>query len=94
MIYLVTLVKDEFLRETRCPGYFNTLQDAELAIIHNDYDIHEESYQYAIIEELPEGLYQSCKQIWYIWKNNCYQLAQENEIPMIVKKLHGSLVIN
>lgn len=43
--------------DPRCVGYFHTLEDA-VKIVENNYgDIHEYSFDYAVIEEFGEGLY-------------------------------------
>lgn len=56
-MYFVTTVdsKDE---DTRCVGYFKTFEEAEQAVMENACDIWETCYDYAVIENIPEGLYQ------------------------------------
>ena len=44
--------------DTRCVGYFKTFKQAENAVLNNTFDIWETCYDYAIIENIPEGLYQ------------------------------------
>ncbi len=44
-------------RFTRTWGYFFNFEDAEMAVLHNHTDMFEQGYyNYAVIEELPEGL--------------------------------------
>lgn len=98
MIYLILTIKNELLADIRCPGYFYSFDEAHLIITHNDYDLHEENYQYAAIEQLSDGLYQPViDRTWYIWDVNKYRLADPDEIYIIshnMKNIYGSLIIN
>lgn len=64
MYFLTTLdSKDD---DTRCVGYFKTFEEAEEIVLSNTYDIWETCYDYAVIENIPEGLYQyDFHPIWY-----------------------------
>ena len=95
MIFLVTLIEsDNEKANIRCPGYFNSLNLAQGAIIHNDFDLHEESYKYAVIEIIDQGLYRPANRIWYRWEDNHYVLIDKKEIPKWSLKIYGSFVIN
>ena len=95
MIFLVTLIESDLKNShIRCPGYFNSLNLAQEVILNNESDIHEESYQYAVIEIIEQGLYQPANRIWYYWKNNKYVLMNKEDIPKWSFKVHGSFVIN
>ena len=53
---------------TRCVGYFTTFDRAEEAVLDNACDIWETCYDYAVIENLGEGLYQYDQNaVWYKW---------------------------
>ena len=78
-------IKNKLLVDIRCPGYFCSCDEVHLAITHNDYDLHEENYQYAAIDT------------WYIGDMNKYRLANPDKIYIIsynVKNIYGSLIIN
>ena len=68
---------------TRCWGYAETFDEAEKAVLENYTDIHEESYQWAVIEEhvmdvfaMTTGLFQ-----WYHWNENkrAYERCKQPE---------------
>ena len=68
-MYFVTTVdsKDE---DTRCVGYFTTFKRAEKAVLDNACDIWETCYDYAVIENIDEGLYQYDQNaVWYKWND-------------------------
>ena len=95
MIFLITLIDNSSNKQNiRCPGYFESFNIARDTILNNELDIHEETYQYVIIEMLDPGLYQPCRRIWYEWLDGKYQLMEKDNIPSWSKKIHGSFVIN
>ena len=49
----------------RCMGFFFDLDSAIQAVSHNDFDIHEEEYDYAVIEKFPQGLYPNGQVVGY-----------------------------
>lgn len=59
-MYFITTIetKKSEVSDTRCVGYFNTFEKAENAVLYNSCDIWETCYDYAVIENIPEGLYQ------------------------------------
>ena len=59
MNYFVStiLIKDEKVEASRCIGYFENKDEAIEAIETNLGDMHEYTYNYAVIEELSSGLY-------------------------------------
>lgn len=64
--------KDVMQKSCRCWGYEESFDKAEEAVINNYMDLHECSYQWAIVEEhvmsyfaLPTGLFQ-----WYHWNED------------------------
>jgi uncharacterized protein involved in copper resistance len=70
------------VRFWRTPGWTKNRFDAERIVLDNIGDIHEGRYQYAVIEELPEGLYPfSINEWWYYWntKKDRYVLINKPE---------------
>lgn len=59
-MYFITTVqiKDGQLGYTRCIGYFETLEKAEYIVLNNVGDIEETIYNYCVIENIPDGIYQ------------------------------------
>lgn len=72
-MYFVTVFKvdetDDMLDCLRVIGYFHKLKDAKNAIKHNAGDIHEDSYNYAVIEDIEEGIYPVADKIQFYWFN-------------------------
>ena len=62
-IYLITMFEDLsseercFRKPSRAVGFYRSLHEAEIAIINNYGDIRECLYDYAVLEEIEEGLY-------------------------------------
>lgn len=71
-MYFVTTL-DSKDGDTRCVGYFRSFKEAENVVLNNVYDIWETCYDYAIIEHIPEGLYQyDFHPVWYKYqKTTC-----------------------
>ena len=62
-IYTITVFSD--MLHLRCMGFFYNLDKAVFAVTHNDLDIFEDGYDYAVIEKFPEGLYPNGEVIGY-----------------------------
>ena len=56
-MYFITTI-DSKKEDTRCVGYYSTFDKAESVVLHNAFDINETCYDYAVIENIPEGIYQ------------------------------------
>ncbi len=61
-MYFVTTIKNvskDFINydNIRTVGFYSKFEDAEYTVLNNACDINEGMYDYAIIEELDEGLY-------------------------------------
>lgn len=66
-MYFITTV-DSKDGDTRCVGYYSTFEKAEEAVLDNACDIWETCYDYAVIENVDEGLYQYDQNpVWYKW---------------------------
>lgn len=69
----------------RCVGYFNDFDEAENAVLENFSDIHENMYDYVIIEEMEPGLKLSdITRSLYHWNGNSYEKI---DIPETLKYL-------
>lgn len=80
MYFLTTINKDG--ESSRCVGYFETLEQAEEIISKNICDIFEYFYDYAVIENIPTGIYKyDCSPKWYKWnlEKNCYEKTEKPE---------------
>ena len=70
MIYTITSISmdDEYIRSTRCFGFFDTLEKAVKAVEINQCDMEECYYDWIVIEEFSEGIHpRATKEIWYVW---------------------------
>jgi hypothetical protein len=103
MIYTVTVffIYEEKIKRERQWGYFLALADAEKCIEENWGDIYECGYyNYAVIEELPEGICPKAKlEKWYKaeykkdwWKpgyeKDSYSITKTNK-PEFLEKVIG-----
>lgn len=86
-MYFVTTVSKE--HGNRCVGYFTEVEAAIEVIENNIGDIYEAGYYpYAVIEKIPEGLYQYDQNpMWftYIEKTEKYQPTPP---PLFIRKEH------
>jgi len=56
---------------SRCWGWYRKLKDAIIAVVENHTDIHEDSYDYAVIEKVPEGVIPMSEDIkWFVWEGD------------------------
>jgi len=85
-MYFVTTI-DSKDGDTRCVGYYSTFEKANEAVLDNACDIWETCYDYAVIENIPEGLYQyDFKPIWYKW-NDIEEIYEKiDERPTCIDK--------
>ena len=87
-MYFVTTI-DSRDEDTRCVGYFKTFEEAEHVVLYNECDIEETCYDYAVIENIPEGLYQyDFHPTWYKWHKPTGGYI-ECEQPDFVKTICG-----
>lgn len=88
-MYFITTI-DSKDGDTRCVGYFSTFEKAEEIILDNVGDIWETCYDYAVIENIEEGLYQyDHDAVWYKWDDLNEKYEKIKEIPEQYKKLIG-----
>lgn len=59
-MFFITVIHIEngYPESTRCVGYFKNEKEAIRVVENNEYDICEYCYEYAVIENLKEGIYQ------------------------------------
>ena len=77
-IFLITTISttNKKFSYSRTVGYFKDLNEAKEIVENNCYDLFETFYDYAVIEEVPEGIYPLYEnQVWYKWnlKENKYE---------------------
>lgn len=79
MFFVTTICNAD--EDTRCVGYFKTFEEAENIILNNVGDINETIYDYAVIENIPEGLYQYDQNAsWYKWNNGRYEKTNKLDV--------------
>ena len=67
-MYFITTIETnkKEISDTRCVGYYSTFEKAENAVLYNVCDIWETCYNYAVIENIPEGIYKyDFRPKWY-----------------------------
>lgn len=67
-MYFITMIeiKNGEINDTRCVGYVASLDKAKEILENNECDICETCYNYATIENIPEGIYQyDTSPIWF-----------------------------
>lgn len=67
-MYFITVltIKDDMVDSRRCVGYVDSLEEAKNIIKDNVCDIFEYVYKYAVIENVPSGIYQyDMNPIWF-----------------------------
>lgn len=83
-MYFITTISE---KDTRCVGYFTDKETAIEVLENNIGDLYEAGcYPYAVIENIPEGIYQyDFEPTWftYIEKTNKYQISSP---PLFIRK--------
>ena len=88
-MYFITTI-DSRDDDMRCVGYCSTFEKAEEIISDNACDIWETCYDYAVIENIEEGLYQyDHDAVWYKWDDLNEKYEKIEEKPEQYKKLVG-----
>ena len=59
-MYFITTIQEKNgeIKDSRCVGYLKSEYEAVRIVTNNSYDIFENSYNYVVIENLEEGIYQ------------------------------------
>ena len=69
-IFFITVMNSKIV-DSRRWGWYETLEDAEKVVLENESNIFENYYDYAVIEEMPEGALACSKnEWWYLYKND------------------------
>lgn len=81
IIYLVAviIIDNESIKHSRTWGWYSNFEDAEKAVLENHTDIFEYSYEYAVIEKMPEGVCAVAEDSWW------YKASYENDEIQIYK---------
>ena len=88
-MYFITIIdsKDD---TTRGVGYYSTFEKAQRAVLNNACDIWETCYDYAVIENIEEGLYQwDTDAKWYQWDDINEEYKPMEGKPEQYKKMVG-----
>ena len=72
--------------DIRTVGFFQELSDAQIVVVCNMGDINETIYDYAVIEELPFGLYPYSANRWFYKFNYDKKEYEAIEKPACVEK--------
>ena len=68
-IYIITSVEGKLGGSCRCWRFFHLLKDAKMCVKENRGEMNECFYEYLIIEEINEKMYNLNKEYWYRWQN-------------------------
>ena len=90
MYFISTIqIKNNQIQDTRCVGYVSDLNLAKEIIKNNEYDLNETIYNYALIENIPEGIYQyDMSPLWFKF-NELNEKYESCEIPECCKNNVG-----
>lgn len=90
MYFITTIqIKNNQIQSTRCVGYVSDLDLAKEIIENNEYDLNETIYNYALIENIPEGIYQyDMSPLWFKF-NELDEKYKPCEIPECCKNNVG-----
>lgn len=90
MYFITTIqIKNGQLGYTRCIGYFETFEKAEHIVLNNVGDIEETIYNYCVIENIPDGIYQYDQNAkWYKF-NKLDEVYKPCEKPKELNHLVG-----
>lgn len=63
-----------------CRGYFSSFKDAENVVINNITDLYESCFNYVVIENIREGLYQyDLFPHWYLYNKETGKYEETSE---------------
>lgn len=71
---------------SRCFGYYTTLDEAKEAVEENRCDIHETMYDFVVIEEIGPGIHaEATKELWFKYnpKKDSYEATEVRYIGFI-----------
>ena len=68
---------------SRTVGFFDSLDNANVVLKENTYDVHETIYHYAVVEQIEMGVYPIAKERWFYKydkeKNGYYPIEEPKE---------------
>lgn len=85
IFFVTTVVTDNGnFKNSRCWGYYYSLDDARHNILINNSDIHECDFDFALIEEMSQGIMSyiatpDLKKVWFHWEEDGYREVEEPE---------------
>lgn len=91
-MYFITQIEynektDELIND--CRGYFSSFKDAENVVVNNITDLYESCFNYVVIENIPEGLYQyDIFPRWYLYNKETGKYEETSE-PEFTKNYVG-----
>lgn len=79
-MFFISTLNDNGEYGPRCIGFTHRLDDAIKAILDNVCDIHEQTFTYALIEDIEEGLYPNVvSEKWFEWTDDGYHPIDKPE---------------
>ncbi len=88
VIYTITTLNvKEGQWDIRCIGYYFSERIAIKEVEYNGGDMHEDSYEYAVVEEVHPGLYDvNRKETWFKWNKASEKYEIIEEKPVLFKQ--------
>ena len=85
-MYFITTVSEK--NGFRCVGYYKSSSEAIKTVENNTFDLNEAGYYpYAVIENIPEGLYHYDENpIWFEWNKITERYKRINFPPKFIEK--------
>lgn len=89
--YFITMVKERknnLNNMFHCIGFYSDFNVARNVVVNNICDIHEQTYEYCVIESFGEGIYEtSTNEVWFEWINSkkCYVECEKPKSFMSTK---------
>lgn len=65
-------IENPFIHDSRCFGYYENKTNAIKAVVENCGDMHEGSFNFLVIEKIPEGIHPmpDLEELWFKWIND------------------------
>jgi hypothetical protein len=87
VMYFITMAhKNLDFRTMKCMGYYKDFDDAKYSLTTNELDINETIYDFAMIEEISNGLYADDTRRWWFKFDYEKNIYEECETPKKYKR--------